>query len=94
MSFCLYDGNSIPSDKTCDEWNSSGCWCGFTHFPEKKPFTTNNFAIYSLANDVLTQLHLANIENKHFCIESARHALLCFLAAIDCLSTESGDNSQ
>lgn len=92
MNCCLYDGNYIPVDKICDEWNRSGCWCGFTHFPELLPFTTNNSAVYSLANDVLEQLITANIENKHFCSSSARHAFLCFLSRIEELSTEKVDN--
>lgn len=31
---CDYDGSSC--EKPCDEWNSNGCWCGFTHFPENQ----------------------------------------------------------
>lgn len=37
---CLYDGD--PCEKECDEWNSKGCWCGFTHFPENIHLSTNS----------------------------------------------------
>lgn len=37
---CLYDGN--PCEKECDEWNSLGCWCGYTHFPENIQLSTKS----------------------------------------------------